>query len=43
MQLVIATKSQELDTLKRNIKTTKQNEMEVELRSYMEECTRLRQ
>jgi hypothetical protein len=43
MQVIIATKSQELDTLKRNIKTTKQNEMEVELRSYMEECTRLRQ
>ena len=43
MQVIIATKSQELDTLRRNIKTTKQNEMEVELRSYMEECTRLRQ
>jgi hypothetical protein len=42
MQIVIATKSQELDNLKRNIKTTKQNEMEIELRTYMEECTRLR-
>jgi hypothetical protein len=29
--------------LKRNIKTTKQNELEVEMRAYVEECTRLRQ
>lgn len=43
MQLVIAAKSQELEAIKRNMKTTKANEMEMEVRTYMEECTRLRQ
>lgn len=35
-------KSADLDQLKRSIKTTKQQEMEVEVRQYMDECNRLR-
>lgn len=29
--------------MKRNMKTTKNIEMEIELRTFMDECTRLRQ
>ena len=43
MQVVIATKTEELEQLKRSMKTTKTQELEAEVRAYQEECTRLRQ
>ena len=42
MQIVITSKTEELDILKRNMKTTRNQEIEVELRTYVDECTRLR-
>lgn len=42
MQIVITSKAEELDILKRNMKTTRNQEIEVELRTYVDECTRLR-
>lgn len=35
-------KNEEIETLKRNIKNTKITEIEVEMKMYMDECTRLR-
>ena len=35
-------KNDEIEALKRSIKSTKINEIEVELKMYMDECTRLR-
>ena len=43
MQNTITSKSEELELVKRNIKTTKAGELEVEMRAYVDECTRLRQ
>lgn len=43
MQSTITAKSEELDLVKKNIKTTKATELEVEMRAYVDECTRLRQ
>ena len=42
MQIVITSKTEELDIVRRNMKTTKSQEMEIELRTYVDECTRLR-
>jgi hypothetical protein len=42
MQVVIAQKSEELELVKRSMKTTKGTEMEAEVRAYIEECQRLR-
>ncbi len=42
MQIVIGSKTEELDLIKRNMKNTKQQEMEIELRAFAEECQRLR-
>jgi hypothetical protein len=38
----LAAKQDETDALKRNIKNTKIAEIEVEMKLYMDECTRLR-
>ena len=35
-------RSEEIEALKRNIKSTKVAEIEVEMKMYMDECTRLR-
>ena len=35
-------KKDEIEGLKRNIKSTKISEIEVEMKMYMDECTRLR-
>ena len=42
MQIVIGSKTEELELIKRNMKNTKQQEMEIELRAFAEECQRLR-
>jgi hypothetical protein len=42
MQTEITSKQDEVDALKRNIKNTKIAEIEVEMKMYMDECTRLR-
>jgi len=42
LQSEIAVKDEENDKLKKNIKNTKIAEMEVEMKMYMDECTRLR-
>lgn len=42
MQVVISSKTDELELLKRNMKTSKTLEMEVEIRTYIDECQRLR-
>ena len=42
MQAVVSAKAEELELLKRSIKTTKSAELEVEVRVYAEECQRLR-
>lgn len=42
MQAVVAAKAEELELLKRNMKTTKSAELEAEVRAYTEECQRLR-
>ncbi len=42
LQNEIAEKSNETETLKRNIKNTKISEIEVEMKMYIDECTRLR-
>ena len=38
MQVVISSKTDELELLKRNMKTSKTLEMEVEIRTYIDEC-----
>jgi len=38
----VEAKQSEIETLKRNIKVTKIAEIEVEMRSYIDECTSLR-
>ena len=35
-------KSDEIEALKRNLKSTKITEIEIEMKMYMDECTRLR-
>jgi hypothetical protein len=35
-------KTEEIEALKRNIKSTKITEIEIEMKMYMDECTRLR-
>jgi hypothetical protein len=42
MQIVIAAKTDELEAIKRNMKSTKTQELEAEVRVYFEECSRLR-
>ena len=42
LQVALSQKSADFDQMKRSIKTTKQQEMEIEVRSYMDECNRLR-
>ncbi|CDW75040.1 UNKNOWN [Stylonychia lemnae] len=42
LQLTIDKKQDEIDILKKNFKSTKLNEMEVELQVYIDECTRMR-
>ena len=42
MQVEVASKTEEVEALKRNIKSTKITEIEVEMKMYMDECTRLR-
>ena len=42
MQQQVVSKQDEIEGLKRNIKSTKIGEIEVELKVYMDECTRLR-
>lgn len=42
MQMAVQLKTEETEQLKRNIKSTKIAEIEVELKMYMDECTRLR-
>ena len=37
-----ARRADEVEALKRNIRSTRQQEMEVEVKLYMEECARLR-
>ena len=38
----LQTKSEEVEALRRNIKSTKIAEIEVEMKMYIDECTRLR-
>lgn len=42
MQTSVIVKQDEIENLKRNIKSTKISEIEVEMKMYMDECTRLR-
>lgn len=42
MQIVIGSKTEELELVRRNMKGTRFQEMEVELRAFAEECQRLR-
>jgi hypothetical protein len=42
MQQTVLMKADEIEALKRNIKSTKIAEIEVEMKMYMDECTRLR-
>lgn len=39
---LVTVKTEELDLIKRSVKTTKSQEVEIELRTYMDECQRLR-
>ena len=39
---MISTKSEELELVKRSMKTTRSTEVEVELHTYQDECSRLR-
>ena len=38
----MAQKAEEIEVYKKNIKSTKITELEVEMKMYMDECTRLR-
>jgi cell shape-determining protein MreC len=42
LQAAVALKHEENEALRRNIKSTKFTEIEVEIKMYMDECTRLR-
>ena len=42
VQLENQKKAAEIEALKRNIKSSRMQEIEVEIKLYMEECTRLR-
>jgi len=42
LQMQVSIKHEETEALKRNIKSTKVSEIEVEMKMYMDECTRLR-
>lgn len=42
LQSDVSTKSNEVEALKRHIKSTKFAEIEVEMKLYMDECARLR-
>ena len=42
MRLTITDKDTEITRLKKNIKITQLTEVEIELRTYVDECTRLR-
>ncbi len=42
MQTIIAARADEVEALKRNIKSTKITEIEIEMKMYIDECTRLR-
>jgi hypothetical protein len=42
IQLHLTQKTDEVDALRRNIKSTKIAEIEVEMKMYIDECTRLR-
>ena len=42
MQTQIIVKQDEIEGLRRNIKSTKISEIEIEMKMYMDECTRLR-
>jgi hypothetical protein len=41
-QLELQTRRDEVELLKRNLKNTRTHEFEVEIKSYMDECVRLR-
>ena len=43
LQLAVLSRQNEVDSLKRHIKSTKYAEMEVEMKLYIDECARLRQ
>jgi len=40
---IVAVKDQELNNLKKNMKSTKMREMDIQLKMYMSECIRLRE
>lgn len=42
MRRELERKTREMDELKTNVKVTKLNELEVEMKLYVDECTRLR-
>lgn len=42
MKVLIQQKDEEIAKIKRNIKSTKLNEFEVEVKLYIDECTRLK-
>jgi hypothetical protein len=42
LQMNSSNKTEEIEALKRNIKSTKITEIEIEMKMYMDECTRLR-
>jgi hypothetical protein len=42
LQQSVFVKAEEVEQLKRNIKSTKIAEIEVEMKMYLDECTRLR-
>jgi hypothetical protein len=42
LQMNASNKTEEIEALKRNIKSTKITEIEIEMKMYMDECTRLR-
>ena len=42
LQTECGKKLDEIENLKRNIKITRQSELEIEVKLYMEECVRLR-
>ncbi len=43
LQTNLSSKQEELEQVKKNIKSTKLAEVEVEMKNYVDECTRLRQ
>jgi hypothetical protein len=42
LQISVYNKTEEIEALRRNIKSTKVTEIEIEMKMYMDECTRLR-